>query len=307
MNKFVNIVKLSMLTAVTAGLTIGTVVESAEALAPLSGWGMGTVSNAGNDPDEAKEQNIGFELLTGKTRISDNGSFIFKGAIENFFYTDFCDNGNFDTCNSANNNEQFNEFKVGFDVGDLRASLNDDKTVATYEILSNNFVLETDNEELGDNGNKSFSEPEPLVFASFELRENVNNSFIEDLDTIIQESFKQFFVIENDEPKIAENPDPDENDDGKFRRVINQNPPKIFVKDIPINFGNVQSLIGASGPVLSNGEFEGDKGTFVIKEFVATPPVKTTPEPGNIVSLLALGTLGAGVLNRRRVRINSNK
>ncbi len=320
MNKFVNIAKFSMLTAVTAGLTIGTVVESAEALSPGSGWTWGSVTNAGNDPDDINTnlnddqnlgQNIGFDLLLGKERISsDDGSFIFKGAIENFFYTDLCQNELRNPCNSIDDgiddDKQFNEFKLGFDVGDLRATLNNDKDKkkATYEILSNNFFLETNK----GNTNINIGEPDPFVVASFELTANGDNSFVEDLDTIVGEFYNQFFILESG--KDGNSPEDFVQENGKNKINNNDNAPKIQIfppKGLPIQFQGVDYTINPQSAPTGEDGVEGDDGTFVIKEIAAKKPVKTVPEPGNIVSLLALGTLGAGALHRRKIRINSNK
>lgn len=327
MNKFVNIIKFSMVSALTAGLTMGTVVESAEALSPGGGWKWGSVTNAGSDPDDLftlekiserrqKDednlgQNIGFDLLLGKERISsDNGSFVFKGAIENFFYQDTCDSdgGGISSCEPINNN--FNAFKLSFGVGDLKTTLNDNNT-ATYEILSDEFLLESNNKNNIENPSDIINSQnnQPFVAASFTLDTSQSknpNSFINDLDTIVGEFYNQFFIPKSG--KDGNNPEDFEKVNGKNK--INGNAPQIDIfppNGLPIQFQEVDYTISSKLAPAGVDDIEGDDGTFVIKEIAAKNPVKTVPEPGNIFSLLALGSLGVGALHRRKIRINSNK
>jgi hypothetical protein len=277
MNKFVNIVKFSMVSALTAGLTMGTVVESAEALVPSGGWSWSSVTNAGNDPTEPDEQNIGFDLLRGKSPdpISDTST-LFEGAVENFFYKDLCGN-NINCNNLPGTNEEDNvELKFAENAsGNLRATLL--PNTAKYEILSNDLLLEVNGE---DKTNILPPLPQPVVLASFELDTSGKdeNLFITSIDTILDEFDKKF-----------------------SSNNVSGSSVEILPDDNPL-----RELLGGSAAPSVTGS-EGNPGTFVISEIFAKEPVKTTPEPGNIVSLLALGTLGAGALHRRKIRINSNK
>jgi len=283
MNKFVNIVKFSMVSALTAGLTMGTVVESAEALVPSGGWSWFSVTNSENDPNpptsENKEdqRNIGFDLLRGKetSPISDTST-LFEGAVENFFYKDLCKN-NINCDNLPGTNEEDNvELKFAENAsGNLRATLLPNK--AKYEILSNDLLLEVNGIDKTQEID-IFPLPQPVVLASFELDTSGKdeNLFITSIDTILDEFDKQF--SSNSTPSVQILPD-----------------------DNPLK----ELLWGSAAPSVTGTE--GNPGTFVISEIFAKEPVKTTPEPGNIVSFLALGTLGAGALHRRKVRINSTK
>lgn len=309
MNKFVNIAKFSMVSALTAGLTIGTVVESAEALVRGGGWGIGTVTNGGDDPNIPEQQNLGFGLLRGKNSSPISGnSRVFEGAIENFFYKDSCENAcTLDDNDDNNDDNNLETFKLSFGVGDLKATLNNDNTAATYEILSNELILEANNEvdtTTIDNPNN-----QPFVAAEFTLDispDDNPDSFVKDLDTIVGEFYNQFFML-----KPGKNGDSPEDFD-QINGINKLSGDRPEIKPFPpngltINFQGEKYTIESRTSAPNSNPLEGDIGTLVINEIPLKEPVKTTPEPGNIFSLLALGSLGVGALHRRKIRINSNK
>lgn len=275
--------ELVTVTAFATGVALGAFVDSADAfLPPGSGWQWGSVTNAGNSPNPGDDQqNIGFDLLLEKNNQVINSTqqgnqFIFKNAIENFFYKSECGNNpeKVEECDPFDS-APVNSFNISFDVGDLIASANGNNIIE-YTIASSN-IQRIINGELRPTVNQDI--------ATFKLTIPDDGLSLRD----IQDTVEQFY---------------DE-------QLTTQNGNLVTSGNINVEITEAFKLDGGTAPargagenltLLNNkGELNGDGkegGTFSFR--VLNP--KTTPESSTTISILALGLVGTGILVRRKVR-----